>query len=195
MDTDLRAVATGGQGRNPEVGHLTGTDGDADTGETPSITQGDVFEVLCNRRRRRVVAYLQECGGKATAGELAEVIAAAEEGIPVDRVSSAERKRVYVSLYQNHLPVMDDASVVDYDADRKTVRLLATHSDLDPYLAAAEPGTERHLSVGVAVVVAVLVLAGGLQLGAFAGTPAGMWPVLGAAGLVGAASLGIYRPG
>lgn len=193
METDLRAAVNGGQGRNPDIDRLSGGDAATDVRGPSSLSEGDVFEVLSNRRRRQVIAYLQECGGRATAGELAEVIAAAEEGTTVERLSSAERKRVYVSLYQNHLPVMDDASVVDYDPDRKTVRLRDTRTDLDSYLTESADDPEYRRSVGVALVVAALVLVGGLQLGVFAFTPAGIWPVLGGLGLVAAAFLGFSR--
>lgn len=190
METDLRATVTGGRGRNPEIDRFSGNEDATDEHGAASISQGDAFEVLCNPRRRRVIAYLRECGGTVTAGELAEAIAAAEEGTTVQRLSSTERKRVYVSLYQNHLPVMDDARVVDYDADRKTVRLRATGPELEAYLSDDAEGSGRRLSIGVVLVVAALVLGGGLQLGAFAGTPATVWPILGGLGLVSAATLG-----
>jgi len=36
-------------------------------------------------------------------------------------VSSDERKRVYVALYQNHLPQLDDVGLIEYDQSRGRV--------------------------------------------------------------------------
>lgn len=191
MESERRLALPDLQGRRPAIDRHSRHDDDR---ESSSISEGDVFEVLCNRRRRQVLTYLQECDGRATAGELAESIAADEAGTTPDRVSSDERKRVYVSLYQNHLPVMDDASVVDYDADRKTVRLLATRRELDRYRSGTTDRPRQYPVIGGALGLAALVLLGGLQLGAFALTPAALWPVVGGLGLVGGVILGLYRP-
>lgn len=80
-----------------------------------------VFDILKNRRRRLVIRYLAEESASTTLSDLAEHIAALENDKPVGSLSSAERKRVYVSLYQSHLPKMDDADVIDFDSDRGTV--------------------------------------------------------------------------
>lgn len=53
---------------------------------------------------------------------LAESVAAVENNKDVASVTGTERKRVYVSLYQLHLPKLDDYNVVDFSKQRKTVR-------------------------------------------------------------------------
>ena len=45
-----------------------------------------------------------------------------------------EFKKVYVSLYQTHIPVLVDAGVVEYDRDRKLVRLTSRAAPLFAYL-------------------------------------------------------------
>jgi hypothetical protein len=78
----------------------------------------EVFELLQNQRRRQVLRYLRENEAPVRIGELAEHIAAKECDKEPRRVSSQERKRVYVGLYQCHLPKMDDRDAVDYNKPR-----------------------------------------------------------------------------
>ncbi len=86
-----------------------------DAGSVDEPTADRLFEILKNERRRMMLRYLRDADGVATRTELAEHVAATEEGIPVSEVTPQERKRVYVSLYQFHLPKMVDAGVVRID--------------------------------------------------------------------------------
>ena len=93
----------------------------------------EVFEILQNQRRRRVLRYLTTTAdGRATLSDLAEHVAGLENDVDPAHLSSSQRKRVYVGLYQAHLPKLDDYGVVDFDKNRGTVVLDDT-SDLDPY--------------------------------------------------------------
>ncbi len=93
------------------------------------LSKDVIFELLKNRRRREVLAYLLEAEETVTLGELAEQIAAWENDTEVAALSSDQRKRVYVALYQTHLPKMDDAGIVEYDQDRGLISL-ADNADL-----------------------------------------------------------------
>ncbi|MBZ6495728.1 DUF7344 domain-containing protein [Natrinema longum] len=101
----------------------------ADTDEDERLSKDVIFELLKNRRRREVLAYLLEADDTVTLGELAEQIAAWENDLEVNALSSDQRKRVYVALYQTHLPKMDDAGIVEYDQDRGLISL-ADNADL-----------------------------------------------------------------
>jgi len=87
--------------------------------EGPSLDV--IFNVLQNRRRRLVLTALAERDGTTTLGELAEYIAGIENDKPPSALDSQERKRVYVGLYQSHLPRMDDAGAIRFDEDRGSV--------------------------------------------------------------------------
>lgn len=91
--------------------------------ETAPLPLDVVFDILKNRRRRLVIHYLTELSETTTLSDLAEYIAAVENDKPEEALTSAERKRVYVCLYQCHLPKMDDAGVVVYESERGTVKL------------------------------------------------------------------------
>ncbi|PCR89141.1 DUF7344 domain-containing protein [Natrinema ejinorense] len=95
----------------------------ADADEDERLSKDVIFELLKNRRRREVLAYLLEADDTVTLGELAEQIAAWENDLEVNALSSDQRKRVYVALYQTHLPKMDDAGIVEYDQDRGLISL------------------------------------------------------------------------
>lgn len=76
-----------------------------------------VFDVLSNSRRRLVLERLRANDGEATLSGLAGHVAAVENETPEVELTSKERKRVYISLYQNHIPRMADVDVVATDED------------------------------------------------------------------------------
>ena len=80
-----------------------------------------LFEVLQNQRRRYVLKYLRDNEGGTSLSDLSEQIAAWENDKEIRRISSSERKRVYVALYQCHLPKMDDMGVIEFEKARGTI--------------------------------------------------------------------------
>jgi DNA-binding transcriptional ArsR family regulator len=117
--------------------------------ESPAPDKGDqlpkdvVFGLLSNERRRQVLKYLNKETESASLSDLAEHIASIENDKPVAALSSGERKRVYICLYQAHLPKMDDANVIDYNQARGTVELRPKADQLFRYLAVDPDGTDR----------------------------------------------------
>lgn len=102
--------------------------------ETVALDSDQIFEILSSRRRRMVLYYLRRHGGSATMNDLAEQIAAWENDLSIDELTSQQRKRVYVSLYQTHLPKLADSNLIDYDADEGDVQLNDRASDIDSFL-------------------------------------------------------------
>lgn len=103
------------------------------TGEY-ELSKSEVFELLSADRRQAVLLYLDSTDSQADLGELAEHIAAQECGCSPAELSSQQRKRAYVGLYQCHLPKMADAGVIEYDSDRGTVALNDRSNRLLKYL-------------------------------------------------------------
>jgi hypothetical protein len=85
------------------------------------VSPDDAFHVLRNPRRRLLVRLLADAAAPVEMRELAERVAARENETTVEAIDSDQRQRAYVSLYQTHLPKMDELDVVDYDQDRGTV--------------------------------------------------------------------------
>ena len=101
----------------------TTDDADAADDSSDALSKDRVFELLKNRRRREVLHYLYEHDGTASVSTLSEWIAGRENDVPMEEVTTTQRKRVYVGLYQTHLPKMADAGVVEYDEQTKRVAL------------------------------------------------------------------------
>jgi len=109
-----------------ETGEPTQQEGATQTpaAEPDELPVDRVFELLKNQRRREVLRYLEDAEEETVSlSDLAEHIAAIENDTTVQAISSSERKRVYVGLYQCHLPKMDDMNVVAFDQNRGTISL------------------------------------------------------------------------
>ncbi|MGM0718349.1 MAG: DUF7344 domain-containing protein [Halobacteriota archaeon] len=143
----------------------------------------DIFDLLRNQRRRGVLRYLRdETDGTATLDELAEHIAAKENDIEISQLTSSQRKRVYIGLYQCHLPKMDELGIIAYDQNRGTIELRDI-SQLEPFLAGLEGETETEaerplIPIYVASAVGIVVIAGILDVGPLAIAPAEIWAIL-----------------
>lgn len=129
------------------------------------LSKDVIFELLKNRRRREVLSYLLEADETVTLGELAEQIAAWENDTEVTALSSDQRKRVYVALYQTHLPKMDDAGIIDYDQDRGLITLSENADLLMMYLDTESHQRDRwdRWYAGFSIVGALIVGGGMLE--------------------------------
>jgi len=162
------------------IGGLKGTSGgvgtdtdqslDEEEGGTESpLSRDDTFDILSNHRRRFALHHLQQNGDRADLGDLSEHVAAWENDIGVAEVSSSERKRVYTSLQQFHLPKMDEKGVVEFDDRDGVVELTSVAGDVDIYLEVVDggdvPWSQYYLGLAVA------------NLGILAGALAGIAPL------------------
>ncbi|MCU4924886.1 hypothetical protein OB905_02660 [Halobacteria archaeon AArc-dxtr1] len=98
------------------------------------LTQAELFDVFSNARRRRTVEYLKQTGGSCDLSALVEHVAAWENDLNPDAVSRTQRRRVYISLYQTHLPMLEDHGVVDWDPNTHAIELLPNEETFEPYL-------------------------------------------------------------
>lgn len=108
------------------------------------LSRDKVFKILSNQRRRLTLRYLSECdrnGESVQLRALAEWIAAGENGISSEEVTYKQRKRVYTSLYQSHLPVLHRDGIIEYNRARGTISVTPTASMFDAYLG-FDPETE-----------------------------------------------------
>ncbi|WP_418284357.1 DUF7344 domain-containing protein [Halorubrum sp. DTA46] len=140
---------------------------DGDGGEPATdITEDELFDVLANQRRRFAVHLLKrEDDSSIAIGEMAEQIAAWENGIEMTEITGNERKRVYTALQQSHLPKMDDAGVVEFNKDRGLVEPTPALTDVDLYMDVVEgkeiPWSDYYLGLsGVAVALVAAVWLG-----------------------------------
>lgn len=104
------------------------------TGNTQSISQDAVFDILSNARRRYVLYYLRQADEPVELSELARELAAWENDTTPEELTKQQRKRVYVSLYQTHIQKLADAGMVEYDQESGMVTLAAGAHHLEGYL-------------------------------------------------------------
>ncbi len=136
------------------------------------ISQSDVFDVLSNPRRRFVLYYLREIDETVELNELAKAIAAWENDTDESELTDQDRKRVYVSLYQTHIPKLTDVGLVEYDQDSGTVHLTDRTSVIDDYLTDSQSTVPWHyLYLGLSVAGALAFGLVWLEVGAFATIP------------------------
>lgn len=95
--------------------------------ETENLTKDEVFEVLSSSRRRQMLYNLHRRGGEADLRDLARDTATAEN---IDPVTDDVIKRLYISLYQTHVPKLEKSGLVRYDSDDKTVSLTDRVTDI-----------------------------------------------------------------
>jgi hypothetical protein len=98
------------------------------------LSQAELFDVFSNARRRQAVRYLKRQGGRCDLASLVEQVAAWENDIRSDEVTRTQRRRVYISLYQTHLPMLEEHDIVDWDPDAHTIELLPSTDVFEPYL-------------------------------------------------------------
>jgi DNA-binding transcriptional ArsR family regulator len=98
------------------------------------LSRDRVFDILSSPRRRYVLYHLREHEGPVELTDLAEELAAWENDTTVDELSPQARKRVYVSLYQTHVPKLEEAGLIEYDSDSGELWLADEESVIDPYI-------------------------------------------------------------
>lgn len=88
-----------------------------------------------------VLYYLRQHDHSATMDDLAKQIAAWENQVAIEELTSQQRKRVYVSLYQTHLPKLADTGLIEYDADAGDIELTERAMEVDAFLTPKQDST------------------------------------------------------
>lgn len=109
--------------------------GVATTENTPELSHDEIFGVLSNERRRHALRYLKQNDSRQIKlGELVDYITARENEITVEKIDYKQRKRVYSSLRQTHLPKMEECGLIEYDQDRGTIELNGAAQEVQMHL-------------------------------------------------------------
>lgn len=100
----------------------------------PTLSKDDTFHILQNERRRRVLQYLSETDGAVDMRDIAEQVAAWEHETTVQQLTSDQRQRVYIALYQSHLPKLADFGLITYNRSRGVVERTPLADQISWYL-------------------------------------------------------------
>ncbi len=98
------------------------------------LSRAELFDVFSNARRRMAVRFLTERDGTCDLTPLVEYVAAQENGVDNDEVTRAQRRRVYISLYQTHLPMLNDHDIIEWEPEAHRIELLSDERRFEPYL-------------------------------------------------------------
>ncbi|SFS78265.1 DUF7344 domain-containing protein [Halostagnicola kamekurae] len=117
--------------------------------QASALSSDTVFHILQTSRRREAIRYLLAADGPVKMRDVAEHVAAVEHETTVAKLDSTQRQRVYIPLYQSHLPTLDEEGIIDYNKSRGIVRATDRLEVFRPYLEIRErarPVTEssRH---------------------------------------------------
>ncbi len=103
--------------------------------EPTELSQDEIFHLLQTNRRRDTIRYLLELGEDSVKmRDIAEHVAAREHDTTVAELTSAQRQRVYIPLYQSHLPKLDKKGVIEYNKSRGIVRPTDRITIFQPHL-------------------------------------------------------------
>ena len=107
-----------------------------------AFSKDEIFHILQNKRRRDVLRYLERVEGRVEMRDIAEQVAAWEHDTTVEALTSKQRQRVYIALYQAHLPKLDEKGIIEYNQSRGYVERTPLASQLLPYLDLPEDDRE-----------------------------------------------------
>lgn len=108
-----------------------------------SLSMDDTFHILQNERRRRVLQYLSDTEGPVDMRDIAEQVAAWEHDTTVQQLTSDQRQRVYIALYQSHLPKLADFDLITYNRSRGVVERTPLADQVAHYLDETDGQSEQ----------------------------------------------------
>ncbi len=106
-------------------------------------SQDQVFDLLQNVRRRYALHYLRRVNHTVNLSDLTDHVASWEYDTTPAKLAREQRKRVYISLYQTHLPALADAGIIEYDRDTGKIKPTNRIRIFDSYLGAFTNPTRR----------------------------------------------------
>lgn len=129
------------------------------------LSRDTLFSLLSNPRRRFVIRYLYRADESVTLQELATEVAAWENQTEPEKLTDQERKRVYVSLYQTHVPKLEEVGVIEYDNDSGEITLTERTQGVRKYLDGDVEDRRPWELYYLALALVGTLLYGGLALG------------------------------
>ncbi|WP_415381219.1 hypothetical protein [Halosimplex sp. TS25] len=132
-DPDARRTP---EGEDVELGTNDGGDSSGAPGAESPVSINELFALLAQPGNRYALAYMTRVEGAVPYDDLVEYVV--DTGGTPDGLSTADfRNQVATRLVHSNLPKLDDAGLVDYDPDDRTVRPTAATEVAAPYLELA----------------------------------------------------------
>lgn len=132
--TESASEAVGGDGERKAP-----SDGQDEPAE-PILDNDELFHLLQSERRRLAIRYLLAADAEPIVmRDVAEAVAADEYDTTVALLGSEKRQRVYITMYQSHLPQLAEAGVITYDQDRGEITTTPLIEEFEEYLGEKPP--------------------------------------------------------
>ncbi|WP_440763753.1 DUF7344 domain-containing protein [Natronorubrum sp. DTA7] len=98
-----------------------------------------ILSAVTNEHRRAILKALDNASEKTLAYDvLVDRVADRVRDEDADQVSDGHRQRVRIALHHTHLPKMEEARIIDYEAETGHVQLVGGELERD-ILALVEP--------------------------------------------------------
>jgi hypothetical protein len=131
----MSSESNGGTGTEQVNGGVPAPDRESAGNGTLSIPKDDAYHILQNGRRRAALRYLLTRDGDLfRMDDLVEAVAVWEADTSAEDVAEEQRQRVYIALYQSHLPKLDAHDVIDYDQSSGLITVRPLAAVLEPLL-------------------------------------------------------------
>ena len=129
------------------------------------VDKDQIFEILSSSRRRQLLYHLHRRGGAADLRDLARDVATAEVEEPIDEDVV---KRLYISLYQTHVPKLEEAGLIHYHQEERRVELTGDVGAIGRVLGTESNDNKRwplvYALLGLAAIVTVVTIEMGVLL-------------------------------
>jgi len=95
------------------------------------LADDQFYRALASTQPRRILYYLL-ANGESTTEELASVLSGWEVTTTTATMHTpADRSAILIQLVHQHLPLLADADLVDYDRDDSTVQIHSLHTRVE----------------------------------------------------------------
>ena len=98
-----------------------------------SLSKETIYEILSNQRRRFMIHALKYRDSAMELKEISKRVTAWEQNTEMSAINYDQRRSVYTSIKNTHLPVLEENGLVEYDAETKTVAPTEALDSLDVY--------------------------------------------------------------
>jgi len=106
-----------------------------ETENPQALHKNHLHHLLSNPRRRATLRYLQNQPNQTTTlKNMAKHIAAYENQTNPQKITTDQRKKTYVALYQTHLPKLNQHQIINYKQKRGTITTGPKFPTIQPYI-------------------------------------------------------------
>lgn len=135
------------------------------TSDREGLSKNEIYELISNRRRRFTIHALKQMEEPVAVAELSTYIAAWEMDIKPEEIEYADRRSIYTTLRQTHLPIMNDKNILEYNESEKTIQSTDVLDRINIYVEATHenefPWSLYYVGLaGLSVSLVLAVIAG-----------------------------------